>query len=376
MSIEQNITLSEFCFIKADVAEWITESNSILLNLQGTYTVFLVIGQLPGFGMKPKRLVIQRPNLEHPCAETEQEEDALPGVVLDFPSTKYFTIGEAQSVDPKHNPNPKIWSETDKYWYWDENKKLNIPLLQQGELIEYKINIETQTGQIADVMERLELVFFDSADFKTVDEVMEDINSALKGVDEYEKLAPMIQWISSQLQMMSEYDEQDFDHDEDEWSEDLVEVSPAVSTLILIRGLPGSGKTSLANRISPLNTCADEFFMNEDGQYDFDPSLLPDAHQWCLHNTGELLALTQEDDEIEPVVVVHNTFSMRWEIEPYLQAFGRHHRIHVIDLFDGGLSDSELFNRNIHGVPLKGIQAMRSRWEHDWRNGNPERGVK
>ena len=37
----------------------------------------------------------------------------------------------------------------------------------------------------------------------------------------------------------------------------------------------------------------------------------------------------------------------------------------VIDVTDGGLDDAALAARNVHGVPLAGIAAMRARWDRD-----------
>ena len=43
----------------------------------------------------------------------------------------------------------------------------------------------------------------------------------------------------------------------------------------------------------------------------------------------------------------------------------------VLNLFDGGLSDKELAERNTHGVPEEAITRMRERFEHDWRSADP-----
>jgi hypothetical protein len=60
-------------------------------------------------------------------------------------------------------------------------------------------------------------------------------------------------------------------------------------------------------------------------------------------------------------------------MEPYLlMASEAGASVFILDLFDGGLTDEQLFERNDHGVPLETIQAMRSRWEHDWKKGNPQ----
>jgi hypothetical protein len=69
---------------------------------------------------------------------------------------------------------------------------------------------------------------------------------------------------------------------------------------------------------------------------------------------------------------VANTFTQRWEMEPYLRMASQYGaRIVVIDAFDGGMTDEELAVKNIHGVPVEGIRAMRNRWEADWRAGDP-----
>jgi len=53
--------------------------------------------------------------------------------------------------------------------------------------------------------------------------------------------------------------------------------------LILVRGIPGSGKSTVANELANINTIvceADQFFMI-DGEYKFIASQLRDAHKWC-----------------------------------------------------------------------------------------------
>ena len=137
-------------------------------------------------------------------------------------------------------------------------------------------------------------------------------------------------------------------------------------TLFLIRGLPGAGKTSLLmNYIDVAAFAADDYFTNEFGEYEFNPSLLPKAHARCQMSASE--ALKDGHD-----VAVHNTFTQRWEMQPYIEmAEENGARLTVIDLFDGGLTDEELEKRNTHGVPKDAIARMRARYEHDWKSENP-----
>jgi energy-coupling factor transporter ATP-binding protein EcfA2 len=50
--------------------------------------------------------------------------------------------------------------------------------------------------------------------------------------------------------------------------------------LILLRGLPGSGKTTLARSLGGMHMEADKYLMYS-GKYEFDASKLRDAHNWC-----------------------------------------------------------------------------------------------
>ena len=137
-------------------------------------------------------------------------------------------------------------------------------------------------------------------------------------------------------------------------------------TLYAIRGLPGSGKSTLGSKLGNA-IAADDWFVGDDGVYRFDPALLAAAHADCLARCQRILAMGQD-------VAVCNTFSCRWELEPYITLAAERPdsvRLVVMDVYDAGLTDEALAARNLHGVPVAGITAMRRRWEHDWRAGDP-----
>lgn len=122
--------------------------------------------------------------------------------------------------------------------------------------------------------------------------------------------------------------------------------------LYLIRGVPGSGKTTLARVMQKTGmvdayTEADLFMLDSRGCYRFDPALLKRCHETCQRHA--LYAL-----ESGLRVAVSNTFTRAWEMQPY------------IDMgFPFTVLRCEGAYKNVHGVPETKVQQMRERFE-DW----------
>lgn len=123
-----------------------------------------------------------------------------------------------------------------------------------------------------------------------------------------------------------------------------------MSKLICLRGLPGSGKTTLAYTLSGAVYSADDFFMVPGKGYCFDPSKLSLAHGTCFK--GVLTALRGR----EAVVVVDNTNLSAWEISPYaLAAQAYDYEFEVVTL---ECDPEAAFARQTHGVPRLSFDRM------------------
>jgi predicted kinase len=125
-----------------------------------------------------------------------------------------------------------------------------------------------------------------------------------------------------------------------------------MKTLYIVRGLPGSGKSSLAKKVTELVYSADDFFTNKKGEYNFNAKLLGKAHEWCWGKVRDAMFIGAN------AVAVANTFTQAWEAEKYYQIAEEYgYSVFVIECQnDFG---------NVHDVPQESIDAMKERWEKD-----------
>lgn len=136
--------------------------------------------------------------------------------------------------------------------------------------------------------------------------------------------------------------------------------------LIIIRGLPGSGKSTLAYALYRSDNSfvcgadwieADQFMtktLERDmsgnvKNYFYNPALVKDCHRRCFEATEESLRKCG-------AAIVSNTFTRRWEYQPYINLAKKYNvPVQVIEVHGNFGS--------IHNVPEKIMQDMRSRWE-------------
>ena len=158
--------------------------------------------------------------------------------------------------------------------------------------------------------------------------------------------------------------------------------------LILIRGVSGSGKSTVANimtGLSPdttLHLSTDFYFYPNyertgkcDGGYNFNPSLLKMNHTKCINAASEAMSKTwgqqkifDEKAKIGSVndldvpkiktIIVANTFTQEWEMKPYMNSAAWYDfDVHTI------IVEKRHGHQNTHGVDADAIKSQIDRFD-------------
>ena len=122
--------------------------------------------------------------------------------------------------------------------------------------------------------------------------------------------------------------------------------------LYIVRGIPGSGKSTFAKTLGGKHYEADMYFIDPTtGEYKFDGTKIKNAHAWCLDRVKTDMTVAREK------IVVSNTFTQEWEIEPYFELakeFGYKVFSIVVENRHDGI--------NVHNVPEDKIEQMKNRF--------------
>lgn len=119
-----------------------------------------------------------------------------------------------------------------------------------------------------------------------------------------------------------------------------------MKTVLILRGVSGSGKTTFAETLAALNPdrvaicTADDYFYDEQGNYNFNPAELGKAHLYCQ----SLFHVAMESENID-LIIVANTNTKPSDFAYYVNAAKGRAVVTSIVL------ENRHGNSDVHGVP-------------------------
>lgn len=125
--------------------------------------------------------------------------------------------------------------------------------------------------------------------------------------------------------------------------------------MVLVRGIPGSGKSTFAKRVCennydlPQHCEADMYFFDKYGEYKWSVDDVKNAHKYCQLMTEEAMLLDRH-------VVVSNTFIKQWELDEYIKLCEKYGYNYVVIRMK-----SEY--KSVHNVPEETINRMKNQME-------------
>jgi predicted kinase len=115
--------------------------------------------------------------------------------------------------------------------------------------------------------------------------------------------------------------------------------------LFIVRGLPGSGKSTFAEKL-----VGHDFLVCE--------AEIKDAHESCRAMVEMYMHDSIMNDQFYREIAVSNTFTQEWEMEPYnklAEKYGYKVFSVIVENRHGGV--------NTHGVPEDKLEIMKNRFE-------------
>jgi len=130
-----------------------------------------------------------------------------------------------------------------------------------------------------------------------------------------------------------------------------------MTNVIVIRGLPGAGKSTYLSKHYPnaVICSADQYFLDQNGNYNFNSKLLNEAHRWCFR---KYLTACNVGNKL---IAVDNTNTQLFEFYGYVQvALSYAFDLEIIRL---ETPVDIAAKRNVHNVSLNNVKMMRERFQ-------------
>lgn len=123
-------------------------------------------------------------------------------------------------------------------------------------------------------------------------------------------------------------------------------------SIFILRGLPGAGKSALAQALNiKAVCCADDYFVHN-GNYVWNKINIEDAHNWCQRKCRRFM-----EKQVNKIIIA-NTCISEWELFPYQQLakqFEYKCFVLIVENRHNGI--------NVHNCPETVIEKMKKRFE-------------
>lgn len=127
-------------------------------------------------------------------------------------------------------------------------------------------------------------------------------------------------------------------------------------SLIILRGIPGSGKSTFAKTIQegkyPIYSIDDYFTDPHTGKYQFEFEKNHLAYLDCQNRTEA----SMKENVLK--IILDNVFSMEWEMEPYFTLAKKYnYQVFVLTV------ENRHGSSNIHEIPQEQIEKMKAKFK-------------
>ncbi|XP_066910344.1 uncharacterized protein [Clytia hemisphaerica] len=147
-----------------------------------------------------------------------------------------------------------------------------------------------------------------------------------------------------------------------------IEDLSSAKLLFLLRGLPGSGKTTKAMHLTNnaemgVILAADDYFTNEQGVYTFDKSKIKHAHESCKQR-----AKSNMEKGVTPICI-DNTNTQKYEMKPYVLMAERHgYKVNLVEPTTEWRFDAEICHQKSsknHSLRVEDVKKMKKRYQRN-----------
>lgn len=119
----------------------------------------------------------------------------------------------------------------------------------------------------------------------------------------------------------------------------------------ILRGLPGCGKSDLAQKLGRAICCADDFFIRK-GEYKWFREGLGAAHDWCRRKFIRFMK-----KGVSPIIL-SNTATTEKEFKPYMEmAEAMGYKVYSL------VVENRHGNSNVHNVGSETLEKMKTRFD-------------